>query len=91
MARTGIIAIIVINKQNYKLAKGQGKRERERRKIRSNNPRVNKYIKVKRTTHLGTFTHLTLLTFYSFPLFAPHPLNCPLSGWRTSVRCAWCA
>jgi hypothetical protein len=29
MARTGIIAIIVINKQNYKLAKGQGKREKE--------------------------------------------------------------
>jgi hypothetical protein len=66
MARTGIIAITGISKQNYNLAKEKGERERERRKRRkrsSNNPRVNKYIKVQRTTHLGTFTHLTTLDF----------------------------
>jgi hypothetical protein len=93
MARTGIIAITVISKQNYNLAKEKGERERERRKRRkrsSNNPRVNKYIKVQRTTHLGTFTHLTLLTLYSFVLLAPRPLNCLLSGWLTSVHCGWC-
>jgi hypothetical protein len=44
--RTGIIAVIVINKQNYELVKEKGKSERETRKRSSNNPRVNKYIKV---------------------------------------------